>query len=83
MKGYLLDTSICVPVFRVQDCMVFADTRQNVDEVSCPRFIFVYLQILINNLNNDDDKETATIIRYHVNAIRNNLPFHRGCVKSE
>ena len=56
---------------------------RNVDEVNCPRFIFVYLQILINNLNNDDDKETATIIRYYVNAIRNNLPFHRDCVKSE
>ena len=36
----------------------------NVDEVTCPRFLFVCNEITINNLKQYDYEKTITIIRY-------------------
>jgi hypothetical protein len=42
----------------------------NVDEVNCPRFLFVCIRTTINNnLKHNDYEETTIIIRDHVAAI--------------
>lgn len=41
---------------------MFGDTWENVSEDNCSRFLFVSIQTLFNNLNNNDNETKNSII---------------------